>query len=171
MNMRRIDKSFENQRRNEMRRDKQHQRYSQQKIGSLIKYRAYLRIISFSVSPPQNDLRSQAKPESNHIKCHEIDSGNGRSSQFDFTDTPHKGGIGHADELLHYETDKNRIGNEPNLFIAEFYRIISHTLSNKPRRLLKDRYTIFLQTCESTVLSKIRKPSLFTGGPILRRPC
>jgi len=36
---------------------------SQQKIGSLIKYRAYLRIISFSVSPPHNDLRSQAKLE------------------------------------------------------------------------------------------------------------
>ena len=75
-------------------------------------------VISLSVAAGHENLCADAESQSYHEHGDVEDAAQCRGSQFDGSDTPQKGCVGHADELFHERADQYGPGNHCYLFVA-----------------------------------------------------
>ena len=75
---------------------------------------ACLSVTTFAVSPSNDDLHTNAEAQAEHKDYHIVNSGQGRSPNFNLSNSAEKSSIGHTDQLLHHKTDKYRIGYLPD---------------------------------------------------------
>lgn len=96
----------------------EHGCHGQKKGEAMIEDHADVGITPFSVAAGHENLRAYAEAHAEHEDGDIEDAADGRSAQLHFSDTTEKGGIGHADELLHQHTQQDGICNLPDLAIG-----------------------------------------------------
>ena len=89
----------------------------QKEIQSLPEGLACQSVTTFAVSPSNDDLHTDAEAQAEHKDYHIINSGQGRSPNFNLSNSAEKSSIGHTDQLLHHKADKYRIGYLPDFSV------------------------------------------------------
>ena len=71
--------------------------------------------LALTISPSDDDLRSDAEAETDHEQHHIVHNGDSRCSKLDLTYPSEEGGVGQSDHLLHHQAYQDRVCHPPDV--------------------------------------------------------